>query len=302
MRKKRDSAEQQYIFTLTDFFDLWEDFADAIKRGRQKTGIGLGDDMLITAKVIDLLAWYNISVEDMVKIKLYNVSDEGIEGYNIDFDPLAIDVFMEYKRMSGIYIDQSHKTNYKEFKQNTLIRNTSNKPIDAIYITTMFNKGKNVNVSEDEEWLRKLFRIRDVQYSGQYSRIYDKVKDVYRTQPRVMNPEFDKALIEEGLIFNLPQSKNNYKRGFEDYFVARKEWDKTHQQKEIKEETVAENSVTEQEISEVTVIPQESQSSEHNIDEIIKVCELSLEAMENAIALQQNQIKSMRQLLQQLKK
>jgi len=226
--------EKQYIYSIYDFYDSWDKLIWAVKKYRAKNNLMYNEDNYVAIEVVCLLLWYGIKLEDIINIKLKDVTKTGISGYqDIDFDARTLSLFQKYKAMTGITISRGNieRDAFGEYTQDTFIRNTGKTPVDEQYI--IVNLTRFITVEDEDRWLKSLFSIKNIYDSGMFTKIYNKLGGGHyaervargnytRTECRII-----KTAKELGFEFRNRAAESYMKRQFLEYDAERKRNDST---------------------------------------------------------------------------
>lgn len=305
---------KEYLIDINDFYDTWDnELIPAIKTYCTKQNKSFAEDRLISAKVCLLLIWYGVTIDEILKIKLSDVSYDGIKGFNITFDSRTLETFMEYKKMSGLNIDRGDILTYKDFKQNSFYRTTSNAEITDRTIRNAVNQLLTVG-NEDKE-IRDLYIPTTIYVNGGYCYVYEKLIQSGKT-PKSKNIE--EYAREFGYGFPAKNSLKNYTMQFKKYFKYRQEWEEQNpRQVEVEQnkqtdnvEVVTETSrASAEEVKELvdkivnnTAPVEQIEVSKTEQSNAIEVCLDILNGLRTSISLMNNQIDTIESVLRNMKK
>ena len=217
---------KEFFADIDDFYNSWEDFIWAVKKHKTKCNETYNEDLYVGLKVIELLLWYGIPIDEIPNIKLSDVSYDGIKGYDIIFDERTINLFMEYKGMKNLRISRGINERPTEYalKQDTFFRTIDRKSNDIVTDTTIRRSmSKLMKVEEDDEDLQKLFLLSCIYTNGSLCYVYDRLNDKI---PKMM---FVCRLASEfGYKFNAKSSDQTYFIKFKRYYKFRQKWEKEH--------------------------------------------------------------------------
>lgn len=224
---------KNYLINIDDFYNTWDDkLVWAIKKYCTKQNKSFSEDRIIGAKVILLLLWYGITIENILKIKLRDVSYEGIKGYDITFDDRTLDTFIEYKKMNGLNIEHGDDIVVKEFKQDSFYRTTSTTEITSRTITNAIDQILKVE-SEDKE-VRNLFKPFDIYDNGSYCFVYDKLIE---NGKKFRRSSLEEYVIQFGIDLSADTALKNYATKFNKYVKYRQKWEQEHPVQDKPEKT-----------------------------------------------------------------
>lgn len=170
----------------------------------------------------DILAFYGLTEEQILKLKLNDVSETGIKGYNLPLTENNLKVLMFYK-MSDKY------TNGTSLIGDTYIRSTrkTDNTTDTGFLSRPIWR---LPLSEQDSYLKKLLRTSNVLKLGVFDRIYQKEKEtnelinIRKPRPQwlddiiriIVNPEIEPSMVlfKKDYI-NYRNERNNAKPKYE---------------------------------------------------------------------------------------
>lgn len=226
---------KEFFVDVNDFYNSWEDFIWAVKKHKTKCNATYNEDLYVALKVIELLLWYGIPVNDIPNIKLSDVTYDGIKGYDIIFDEKTIDLFMEYKGMTNLHISRGidEKPTKYALKQDTFFRTIDRKSNDIVTdIVIKRSMSKLMKVEEEDKDFQKLFLLSCIYLNGSYCYVYDRLKDV-----RLKSQIVCKLAAEFGMEFSAPTSQQTYFKKFKKYYTFRQKWEEEHKERNQTEQS-----------------------------------------------------------------
>lgn len=209
-----------YIFIVA------EDFIWVVKKHKTRHNETYNEDLYVSLKVIELLLWYGIPINEIPNIKLSDVTYDGIKGYNIIFDEKTINLFIEYKGMTNLRISRGidEKPADYDLKQDTFFRTISRKSNDTVTSVTISRfMSKLMKVEEEDKEFQKLFLSSYIYPNGSLCYVYDRLKDIPLKRKNVC-----KLASEFGIEFDAPTSEQTYFRKFKKYHTFRQKWEEEH--------------------------------------------------------------------------
>ena len=133
----------------------------------------------------DILAFYGLTEEQIIKLKLDDISETGVNGYDLPLTKEDIDVLIYYKECKRY-------TNNMILVGDTYIRSTrkAGESIDAGYLSRPIWR---LTLKEKDNYLKKLLRVSNVLKLGVLDRVYRKEKetnelvDIKKIRPSWLN-------------------------------------------------------------------------------------------------------------------
>lgn len=93
--------KQNFVFSEDNLFDLFDLLMKETKKSKEKNGQAFNEKIYNNNLIIDILSWYGFMPEQIVELKTYDITSEGIAGYdNVKFSSRALDCLLEYKSLS----------------------------------------------------------------------------------------------------------------------------------------------------------------------------------------------------------
>lgn len=290
-----EKAAKEYIFDTDDFFTTWELFIEAIKRYSYVKNVSYNEDIITSVQVVCLLLWHGVSTDKIFDIKLSDVSENGILGYDLDLDKITLDIFMRYKNMVGMNIQRgiNEELSFQKFQQDTFIRSSGKEKINYQYIAD--RRARNCCVLDTDEWIRTLFSYGYLYDNGIWHRIYNRIHSGD-------TKNFADIAIEEGRINTTQRMMEEYQRKYKKYAKARDEYEKIKTEIKSKPDTVdTQDSIDDVELLEILKEDQPTvpaQADTHIVDTCLQVIN-DLKHQLESISVQ---LDNMEQALLELKK
>ena len=217
---------KEFFADIDDFYNSWEDFIWIIKKHKTRHNETYNEDLYVSLKVIELLLWYGIPINEIPNIKLSDVTYDGIKGYDIIFDEKTINLFMEYKGMTNLRISRGIDEKPTEYalKQDTFFRTIDRKSNDIVTdITISRFMSKLMKVEEEDKEFQKLFLSSYIYPNGSLCYVYDRLNGE--------NPKIEivcRLASEFGVEFKKKSSDKTYFKKFKKYYVFRQKWKEEH--------------------------------------------------------------------------
>lgn len=90
--------KQNFVFSEDNLFDLFDLLMKETKKSKEQNGQAFNEKIYDNNLIIDILSWHGFTPEQIVELKTYDITSEGITGYdNVKFSPRALDCLLEYK-------------------------------------------------------------------------------------------------------------------------------------------------------------------------------------------------------------
>ena len=220
---------KEFFADIDDFYNSWEDFIWIIKKHKTRHNETYNEDLYVSLKVIELLLWYGIPINEIPNIKLSDVTYDGIKGYDIIFDEKTINLFMEYKGMTNLRISRGIDEKPTEYalKQDTFFRTIDRKSNDIVTdITISRFMSKLMKVEEEDKEFQKLFLPSYIYPNGSLCYVYDRLNGE--------NPKIEivcRLASEFGVEFKKESSDKTYFKKFKKYYTFRQKWEEEHKER-----------------------------------------------------------------------
>ena len=304
---------KEFLANIEDFYDTYDNqLIWAMKKYKTNHNESYNEDRYVGLQVVLLLLWYGVSIEKMCEIKLKDVSYKGIKGYDIEFDDRTLDLFMQYKQMTGIYYNSSKDgTVFQLYKQDTFIRTVSSAGERG---GNDISKDKIVNlifkmllVEKEDKDIKTLFMPSYIYPNGACAYVYEHIDD------KVNKYTVGKLAKEFGYTFEAPTAEATFLKKYKKYAAFRQEWEQEHpQQEELKQEP--EQEVEQEPMQENIELPTEQTESDNLVkfmdtlrtmpkpEPDVDVCLNMIEGLKTSILLISNQIDTLEAVLRNMKK
>lgn len=220
---------KEFFADINDFYNSWEDFIWIIKKHKTRHNETYNEDLYVSLKVIELLLWYGIPINEIPNIKLSDVTYDGIKGYDIIFDEKTINLFIEYKGMTNLRISRGIDEKPTEYalKQDTFFRTIDRKSNDIVTdISISRFMSKLMKVEEEDKEFQKLFLPSYIYPNGSLCYVYDRIGNNSPKKEIVC-----KLAAEFGMEFNAPTSEQTYFKKFKKYYTFRQKWEEEHKER-----------------------------------------------------------------------
>lgn len=166
-----ENDKQKYIYDSTDFYEKWDRLIESATKSREQRGKDFDPKIYDTSLAIAVLSFYGLTGDEILSLKLEDVTDSGIRGFDIDFDERSLEFLKEYKYADGFTKSNGNVVHPIPYKQNTFIRSTHQKPVSKNTIKDSFNYEK-IRLLPDDSWLRDLFKVSNLESAGKFCRLY----------------------------------------------------------------------------------------------------------------------------------
>ena len=114
-------------------------------------------------QVADILAFYGLTVEQIIALRLTDVTIDGVAGYDLPLTKYDKSLLMSYRN--------TRKSGNKMLLGDTYIRTTSPMPVQPRLIS---NPLSNIKYDDEHEYLKSLLRVSNVYDLGVLNRIYER--------------------------------------------------------------------------------------------------------------------------------
>lgn len=166
-----ENDKQKYIYDSTDFYEKWDRLIESATKSREQRGKDFDPKIYDTSLAIAILTFYGLTGDEILSLKLEDVTDSGIKEFDIDFDERSLEFLKEYKYADGFTKSNGNVVHPIPYKQNTFIRSTHQKPVSKNTIKDSFNYAK-IKLLPDDSWLRDLFKVSNLESAGKFCRLY----------------------------------------------------------------------------------------------------------------------------------
>lgn len=114
-------------------------------------------------QVADILAFYGLTVEQIIALRLTDVTIDGVAGYDLPLTKYDKSLLMSYRN--------TRKSGNKMLLGDTYIRTTSPMPVQPRLIS---NPLSNIKYDDEHEYLKSLLRVSNMYDLGVLNRIYER--------------------------------------------------------------------------------------------------------------------------------
>ena len=164
---------QQFIYNITDFFDKWDMLMKDVADRRNKAGKTFYEDFYNCHKAVALLLFHGLTIEQILKVRLDDLTPDGVKGYDLQLTDREINFLMDYRKQEGFHKDHfSGDTVYIYYVQNTLVRTSKNVPVSKATVNDMLKP-----VWFEDSPYRELFKPDILNKAYRYGILYKYCKD-----------------------------------------------------------------------------------------------------------------------------
>ena len=156
-------AENEYlIFSTKDISHYFDELYKCLEKMSVLDGVEYNREPFYMCHAADILSFYGLTTEQIINLKLSDVQQTGIIGYDLPLTKDDIDILLRYKHMTNIGIR-------KTLKGVSYIRATREIEIDKRFLSKPLQK---IKVTEEYEYLKKLLTVNNIHVLGIYDRLY----------------------------------------------------------------------------------------------------------------------------------
>lgn len=166
--------KQMYIYDIDDFYEKWSIYMEKVKKRHESKGKDFFEHSYDTRLMVSLLSFYGLAPEQIIAIKLADVNENGIDGFDINFDEKSLALMNEYKHSVGFTKYNGHQRTESYYTQNTFIRSISEEKITVTFLSDIYNRS--TYGLGDDDWIRLLFRPLTVRKAGMFDRAFSFLK------------------------------------------------------------------------------------------------------------------------------
>lgn len=157
-------GEKFLIYSTEDLARYFDVIYNNISRNNIHSGTSIGKEQMFVCHAADILAFYGMTIEQILALNLWDVTPDGVVGYDLPLTKADIDVLMRYKNLKSV----GRNTPLLGTKY---IRSTKTENPEAKFLITALSR---VELSEENEYLHKLLTPTNVYILGFYNRAYEK--------------------------------------------------------------------------------------------------------------------------------
>lgn len=156
-------AENEYlIFSTKDISHYFDELYKCLEKMSVLDGMEYNREPFYMCHAADILSFYGLTAEQIIDLKLSDVQQTGVIGYDLPLTKDDIDILLRYKHMTNIGIR-------KTLKGISYIRASREIEIDKRFLSKPLQKLK---VPKEYEYLKKLLTVNNIHVLGIYDRLY----------------------------------------------------------------------------------------------------------------------------------
>lgn len=149
-----------FIYSSENLHEYWEKYLASCEREAAKAGEFHSRARYLTGYAANILSFYGLTVEQILKLDLSDVQPDGVIGYNLPLTQADIDVLLEYKNLNEL-------ANNKKVSGTKYIRSVGDVTEDTL------DYGVAHGVCEyDCKHLKRILTCRNVYRLGRFAEIY----------------------------------------------------------------------------------------------------------------------------------
>ncbi|MCM1361573.1 MAG: hypothetical protein NC235_06690 [Clostridiales bacterium] len=284
--------KQNFVFSEDNLFDLFDLLMKETKKSKEQNGQAFNEKIYDNNLIIDILSWYGFTPEQIVELKTYDITSEGITGYdNVKFSPRALDCLLEYKSI------------LRDDNRFLSLASSAGYVISVDSVQRLFYSQK-FDLPEESDWVRRALTPSKVYDSYRFLWVYN-----YCQQNNVNYKRFsteDKVLIQQLYPDDNLLDLNGWKtfrtrfyRSYNIFYAECKEYYENHEHdKDIIDSEIQNNNNSQ----ESNLINEESQSNEIKMINNLKtmLCELKEQEkiIEQQLSIMRKKIESIESALE----
>lgn len=284
--------KQNFVFSEDNLFDLFDLLMKETKKSKEQNGQAFNEKIYDNNLIIDILSWYGFTPEQIVELKTYDITSEGITGYdNVKFSPRALDCLLEYKSI------------LRDDNRFLSLASSAGYVISVDSVQRLFYSQK-FDLPEESDWVRRALTPSKVYDSYRFLWVYN-----YCQQNNVNYKRFsteDKVLIQQLYPDDNLLDLNGWKtfrtrfyRSYNIFYAECKEYYENHEHdKDIIDSEIQNNNNSQ----ESNLINEESQSNEIKMINNLKtmLCELKEQEkiIEQQLSIMRKKIESIESTLE----
>lgn len=150
------------IFSTKDLTYYFNEFYRYIERLAIRTGKSIGKEQFFICHAAGILAFYGLSIEQIVDLDLSDIQPDGVRGYDLPLTKEDIDVLLTYKRLT-------HVGRNTPLIGTKYLRSTKAEGVDKSKINAPISR---LTIDEDYAYLKKLLSVTNLYVLGLYDRMY----------------------------------------------------------------------------------------------------------------------------------
>ncbi len=156
--------KQNFVFSEDNLFDLFDLLMMETKKSKEKNGQIFNQKIYDNNLIIDILSWYGFTPEQIVELKTYDITSDGITGFDdVKFSPRAIDCFLEYKLIS------------RDDNRFLALTSSAGYTISVDSVQRLFYSQK-FDLPEESDWIRRALTPSKVYDSYRFLWVYNYCK------------------------------------------------------------------------------------------------------------------------------
>ena len=234
---------QQFIYSVNDFFDKWELLMKDVADRRNKAGKTFYEDFYNCHKAVALLLLHGLTIEQVIEIRLDDLTSDGVKGYDLQLTDREIKFLMEYRNQDGFHrANNERDAIYINYVQNTVVRTSKNVPISKATVNDMLKP-----IWFEDSPYRELFKPDILNKAYRYAILYQYCKDnhinmylEHKALGKELNPHIEKIAEITGLKLD-PAEPSKLFRQLKDqyrakYLIPYEEWLKEQETKQPEEQ------------------------------------------------------------------
>lgn len=157
-------GEKFLIYSTEDLARYFDVIYNNISRNNIHSGTSIGKEQMFVCHAADILAFYGMTIEQILALNLWDVTPDGVVGYDLPLTKADIEVLMRYKNLKSV----GRNTPLLGTKY---IRSTKTENPEAKFLITSLSR---LELSEENEYLHKLLTPTNIYVLGFYNRAYEK--------------------------------------------------------------------------------------------------------------------------------
>ncbi len=287
--------KQNFVFSEDNLFDLFDLLMKETKKSKEQNGQAFNEKIYDNNLIIDILSWYGFTPEQIVELKTYDITSEGITGYdNVKFSLRALDCLLEYKSI------------LRDDNRFLSLASSAGYVISVDSVQRLFYSQK-FDLPEESDWVRRALTPSKVYDSYRFLWVYN-----YCQQNNVNYKRFsteDKVLIQQLYPDDNLLDLNGWKtfrtrfyRSYNIFYAECKEYYENHEHDKDIIDSEIQNNNNSQESMIINLTNEESQSNEIKMINNLKtmLCELKEQEkiIEQQLSIMRKKIESIESTLE----
>lgn len=269
--------KQNFVFSEDNLFDLFDLLMMETKKSKEKNGQIFNEKIYNNNLIIDILSWYGFTPEQIVELKTYDITSDGIAGFdNIKFSPRALNCFLEYKSIS------------RDDNRFLALASSAGYTISVDSVQRLFYSQK-FDLPEESDWIRRALTPSKVYDSYRFLWVYNycKKNNVNYKRFSIDDKMVLQQLYPDDKLLDLNGWKTFRTRFYRSYNIFYAECNEYHENQE-KEIIISESQKYNKEPESVTthISNEESQSNEIKMINNLKTMLQDLKEQEKLVEQQ----------------